>query len=556
MHAANIAADSAAPSAGTVHIHTPDGSLEIDKVEVPGGDAYLRARGIQYAEHPIGALRWQPPVRVSSWTGVRKATGFSDDCVNAPFGSQVSAIGSASQSEKCLFLNVWAPVQEVDAKPKAVMLWIHGGSFFLGGSTAYGMDKTFNSQRDVIVVTANYRLGVLGWLSGKAVQRNTTDGRTGNFGLQDTREALRWIQRNIAAFGGDPSKITIFGESAGSSMVACHLVSAPSNGLFSQAVMQSGAFDNYTVQLTPEDSFKQLSAMAGCGDEDTADALECLRSIPLWNPSFMDRHLYQIISNMTTAAWGPVVDGIELTANPLELALEGKFNHVDGVILGTNRDEGRYLMPILMPMPNAPHSDVADLHSWIDTYYPGIGKQILQLYAPDLAKLGAWNTAALIYTESQYLCPTQQSAKLLAEANIPNFLYRLDYACSQFEQVGNYVYWSVWCEDYTRCDNITAQKFGVAHSADVYLLFNATNVCKTVNDSKVTESLRNYWHSFSISGNPNNASQIEQAEWPAFNSHNVSMTLDLQPVAVPQLRKPQCDFWAAVSHGGLPGPPP
>ena len=116
----------------------------------------------------------------------------------------------------------------------------------------------------------------------------------------------------------------------------------------------------------------------------------------------------------------------------------------------------------------------------------------------------------------------------------------------------------------------------MAHSADVYLLFNATNVCKTVNDSKVTESLRNYWHSFSISGsrpvlwitphvhsehfdfsgNPNNASQIQQAEWPAFNSLNVSMTLDLQPVAVPQLRKPQCNFWAAVSHGGLQRPPP
>lgn len=120
------------------------------------------------------------------------------------------------------------------------MVWFYGGSFVLGGSSTFDGDELLSRHHDAILVTVNYRLGALGWLGGAAVAATTQDGSQGNFGFQDTREALRWVQRNIATFGGDPKRVTIFGESAGSSLVACHMVSRRSSGLFSRAIMESG----------------------------------------------------------------------------------------------------------------------------------------------------------------------------------------------------------------------------------------------------------------------------------------------------------------------------
>jgi len=375
-------------------------------------------------------------------------------------------------------------------------------------------------------------------------------GSSGNFGLQDSRQALKWVLKNIEAFGGDPNQVTIFGESSGASMVACHLLSAGSNNLFQQAIMQSGAFDNYTVQLDPVGTFRTFSIAAGCGSDDSPAALDCLRSIPLWSSKLLDRHLYRIMSNMSTASWGPTVDHVELMDSPIVLAQARKFNNVSAVMLGTTRDEGRLLMPLLMPVPNSPHSNEADLKAWLQTYYPGIAEQALTLYAADLAKLGPWATAALIYTESQYLCPTQQSAQLLASTGIETYLYRLDYACSEYYQAGERAYWKTWCNDYSLCDNITAQEFGVAHGADVMLLLNDTKVCPTQTDTRAAGILTNYWHSFAAAGNPSSGPQADQPVWPQYNGRNVSMTLDVPPVAVPQLRGTQCKFWSDNAHGG------
>lgn len=280
-----------------VSLDIPDGPLVLDLVEGPHG-SWLRARGVQYAEHPVGRLRFQPPVPKPAWGPGGppvNATAFGKECYQGPPFNRLIGIGFREMSEACLFLNVYAPRTprqrvkgglgiangRVAAESLPVLLWIHGGSFAYGGSAGYNGDRIMEVRRDVIVITVNYRVGSLGFLGGKAVQETTTDKSSGNFGLQDTREALRWVRRNIGAFGGDRDKITIFGESAGASLVACHLVAPRSAGLFRGAIMQSGAFDNYTVQADAEASFDAFAREANCTSAIRAETLLCLRFKPL-----------------------------------------------------------------------------------------------------------------------------------------------------------------------------------------------------------------------------------------------------------------------------------
>ena len=186
--------------------------------------SYIRIRGIQYAEHPVGKLRFQPPIERGSWKGVADGTRFGHDCPNLPWLSRLLSLGLDRMGEACLYLNIYAPARPTNGTKLPVLFWLYGGSFVSGGSSVYPADEWMRSRQDVIVVTHNYRLGALGFLGGPAVGAASADRSSGNFGLQDSRAALRWVRRNIGALNGDAERITIFGESAGSSMVACLLV--------------------------------------------------------------------------------------------------------------------------------------------------------------------------------------------------------------------------------------------------------------------------------------------------------------------------------------------
>lgn len=219
------------------------------------------------------------------------------------------------------------------------MFWMHGGSFTFGGTSNYHGNPMFVHRRDVVLVTANYRLGALGWMGGAAVARQNAGGSSGNFGLQDTRAAMQWVQRNIGAFGGDPDRVTIFGESAGASLVETHLVAPKSDGLFHRGIMQSGPFDNYTVQLDPELGFSYFASAANCTGADDDAILACLKGKPIWSVNAHDgRGLIAAIGNSSQAGlYSPVVDRVELTATPEVLAQAGKLNpSVTAVMVGTN----------------------------------------------------------------------------------------------------------------------------------------------------------------------------------------------------------------------------
>eukprot|EP00928_Gymnodinium_smaydae_P019966 TRINITY_DN176_c0_g3_i1.p1 TRINITY_DN176_c0_g3~~TRINITY_DN176_c0_g3_i1.p1 ORF type:complete len:618 (+),score=28.48 TRINITY_DN176_c0_g3_i1:63-1856(+) len=539
------------PAFELVEVSTLEGKYLVDRVDGIGGVNWLRARGIQYAEHPVGPLRWQPPVpKKPDLLNIIDATRWGHDCVQGPFLSRLEAIKTHTMSESCLYLNVWAPHDVIEGRTYPVLVWFHGGSFTTGGSTSYNGDGIFSYRQDVVLVTVNYRLGALGFLGGRAISDDTIDGSSGNFGLQDTRVALKWVQRNIVSFRGDPGRVTIFGESSGSSLVETHLAASRSNGLFQYAIMQSGAFDNYTVQVDPDDVFNSFARVAGC-DPTAKGVLRCLRSMPLFAADLStSRGLMRAISNTSRAGvFGPAIDGVELEESPERSAMEGRLNKVVAAIIGTTRDEARYLMPSQMPVNNGPQATRVDLQKWLETYYSHAASAITEVYSGALNVLSPWATAADIFTDSQYLCPTQRSARWLAAAGANVFVYNLAYQPSVFEAAARIVFQKAWCSDYSRCENVSKVDPGVGHGADVYLVFNDPGLNAT--DIAVGHTMIDYWLNFATFGTPSSRG-AKVAEWPTFLPGNITMSLAHPSMHLANLRRSYCDFWDSLNKQGKP----
>ena len=215
-------------------------------------------KGIPYAKPPVGDLRWRPPVPAPAWDGVRDAREFGHACLQPP--QQPTGLysgGMASLSEDCLTLNVWTPT---DARGLPVMVWIHGGALVGGSSSEPLYDGVQLSQHGIVVVSINYRLGLLGYLAHPALSAESPQHLSGNYGLLDQIEALRWVRDNIAVFGGDPKQVTIAGESAGGLSVIALLASPSARGLFNRAIVQSGYMPSY--HALHDDSFDLPSAEA------------------------------------------------------------------------------------------------------------------------------------------------------------------------------------------------------------------------------------------------------------------------------------------------------
>jgi para-nitrobenzyl esterase len=278
-------------------------------------------RGIPYAAPPTGDKRWRPPQPATRWQGIRDASQFGPHCAQAG-----GAFGIASQSEDCLFLNVFLPKLAFQELPFApVMVWIHGGALVTGLSDVY--DPTPLVARGVIVVTINYRLGALGFLAHPTLAAESGQGAAGNYGLLDQQAAMQWVQHNIRHFGGNPHNVTIFGESAGGLSVHTQLASPLAAGLFDKAIVESGAYQlNQPSLATAEAAGAAFANAAGCTDQ----SLACLRSLPVST----------ILAKQGGATSAPTVDGYFLKQSVLGAFSSGNFNKVP-VIEGSNHDEWR-----------------------------------------------------------------------------------------------------------------------------------------------------------------------------------------------------------------------
>ncbi|MDE1965045.1 MAG: carboxylesterase family protein [Xanthomonadaceae bacterium] len=299
-------------------------------------------RGIPYAAPPLGPLRWKPPQAVAAWQGVRDATGFGPRCMQLPlFGDMV--FRSRGMSEDCLYLNVWAPADHGDGK-RPVLVYFYGGGFLAGDGSEPRYDGASLAAKGLVTVTVNYRLGVFGFLAAPALAAESPRHASGNYGLLDQAAALRWVRANIARFGGDPSHITVGGESAGSISVSALMASPLTRGLIAGAIGESGAL---IAPIAPQPRTTAEATGRAFMQQVGAASLADLRAMPA-------EALLQASGPQATPSFdfAPDVDGLFLAEPPAETYARGAQAQVP-LLLGSNSQEGFYTA-VLKDAPPTP----------------------------------------------------------------------------------------------------------------------------------------------------------------------------------------------------------
>ncbi|HEY0939682.1 MAG TPA: carboxylesterase family protein [Steroidobacter sp.] len=308
-------------------------------------------KGIPYAKAPIGELRWRPPVPAPAWQGVKNARKFGHSCLQPPYPpNSVYAGEMASPSEDCLTLNVWAPS---GARNLPVMVWIHGGALLRGGSSEPMYDGTKLAQQGIVVVSINYRLGLLGFFAHPALSAESPQGVSGNYGLLDQIEALRWVRDNIADLGGDPAQVTIAGESAGGLSVVALLASPLAHGLYTKAIVQSAYIQSQRALsddvLGLRSAEAEGAALAQAARALTAEDLRKADPVTLFKAG-------------VASSWRPepVIDGMVLKRQLAETFARGEQAKV-AVIAGFNEGEIRSLPYFMPPWPETRAAYEADV---------------------------------------------------------------------------------------------------------------------------------------------------------------------------------------------------
>ncbi|MGA3116733.1 MAG: carboxylesterase family protein [Syntrophobacteraceae bacterium] len=449
--------------------------------------------GIPYAAPPVGVLRWRPPQPAAAWQGQLDATQFGNHCPQV-----ASFFGSASTTEDCLYLNVYTPPSGEDLP---VMVWIHGGSLVVGESDDY--DPTMLVAENVIVVTLNYRLGVLGYLAHPALSYGGPHGASGNFGFMDQQAAIAWVQRNIKNFGGNPNNVTIFGESAGGLSVHVQLTSPLAAGLFQRAIIESGAYALYASELatdttalaTAEAWGKTLAKNIGCAAKTAAKTAACLRALPVAT-------LLNYSGSIQIAA--PNVDGYVLTKT-IGAALEsGKFNRVP-VMEGSNHDEWNLFVGAYFDLAGYPVTSSNYMTCIADSFEMPVTDldipYIVREYPP--AKYSTPSMAlGASGTDGIFACNSRASIRLIAK-HVPTYAYEFNDENAP--------------ELYLPTDSSLPDGYGAAHASELQYIFNLPNTPYksplTADQEGLSHDMVLYWTQFARSGNPNSS---QTPSWPQY----------------------------------------
>ena len=373
-------------------------------------------QGVPYAAPPVGDLRWKPPRPVVAWDGVRNATAPGPICmqtgpawVRAP-----TAAEDDPQSEDCLHLNVWAPREPVARAPLPVMVWVHGGGFFNGAGSLPIYDGARLAAHGVVLVTLNYRLNVFGFFAHPALSAESLHGASGNYGLLDVVAALAWVRDNIAAFGGDPQRVTLFGESAGGGAVMAMLLVPQAEGLFHRAISQSTWVYGWDRELAAAEAqgvriAKALGAAGGT-------ALATLRAAAAEDVQAAANADPGDLLERTGYVWAPNVDGHVVPSDPLDLYDAGRQHDVP-LVTGVNADEGASI---------ALRSGVEDAETFethVRTVYPGVADELLAHYGVTTPATARAQIARLVH-DLYFAGPVRVQAAAHAQVSSPVWLYR------------------------------------------------------------------------------------------------------------------------------------
>ncbi|MCM3767652.1 carboxylesterase/lipase family protein [Neobacillus niacini] len=389
-------------------IETVYGKLQGEQV-----DGVFTWKGVPFAKPPVGSLRFRAPERPDAWEGVRDATQFSPVAPQTQreimefFGNDVSNV-----NEDCLYLNVWSP--GADDKKRPVMVWIHGGAFVSGSGSSHWYDgSSFAAQGDVVVVTINYRLGVLGFLHLAEIGGEEY-ATSGNCGILDQVAALNWVQENIAAFGGDPNNVTIFGESAGAMSVGVLLGFPSAQGLFQKAILQSGAAANAHSSATATKVASHLLAALQVEPTNLAK----LEEMPV-------DQLLKAADLLPAMSLGPVVDGVSLPKHPHEAIAGGSAKDV-AILIGTNKDEFNIFTVFDTEWKDADEAKAKELFE--KTFGPLLPLLSNQFRGPLNQEL--FNKLLTIHI---FTYPAQKLAELQVNQGAPVWMYRFDWETPVFD---------------------------------------------------------------------------------------------------------------------------
>jgi para-nitrobenzyl esterase len=495
-------------------------------------DGVTEFRGVRYAQPPVGDLRWRPPQPVPAGNQQIDATKFGNDC---PQGT--SPWGKPSTTEDCLFLNIYvpggtgSPSEQTGGFP--VMIWLHGGGFSFGNGAAY--DSTpLAKGGNVIVVTINYRLGALGLFAHPAL--DSEDHLLANYALMDQQLAFKWVKQNIAAFGGDPNNVTIFGESAGGDAVIAHLASPLAAGLFHQAIIHSGG-THYISLADSEAVGLTLAAKVGCSQGTDQQIAACLRGVPV----------SQLVANEATPI-ATIVEGKLLPMSPAAAFAKGVFNQVP-VINGTNHDEGRIVVALTYDLATGPlqPSDYQSALAFFGPFLPGTGwansdiPTITQQYP--LGQYPSTDLAtAQAFTDGALACPALEVDRELSRY-VPVWTY-------EFNDVNAPVI-------VVPLESQQTFPYGATHFSELQFLFNmsALTVPGTPALSQAEQDLSTrmirYWTAFATHGDPNGVQKVPH--WRRFDQFTAKPMQSLKtPLPQPEFDffdDHKCDFWSALKAG-------
>jgi para-nitrobenzyl esterase len=457
--------------------------------------------GIPYAQPPVGDLRWKPPVPVSKWSGVHKATEFGSHCMQGRVYGDMN-FRDPGGSEDCLSLNVWVPTQSV-SKKIPVMVWIFGGGFVSGTTSEARQDGTNLAQTGgVIVVSMNYRVGIFGFFVHPELAKESGRNSAGNYGLLDQLQALKWVHENIAAFGGDPDNVTIFGESAGSFSVSSQMASPLAKGLFQKAIGESGAaFSRSGLSYDPVSVRAEKDAKLA-SDKLGVSTLAQLRAVPA------DK-LVETFGNAPGAfAFGPDIDGYFLPESVPAIFAAGKQNDVP-LLAGWNHDEGSFEVVFSPQKPTA-----ENMKEKAQADFGDKADEFLKLYPIDTPE--HVRRSALDYASDRFISmSTWEWIDAQGKTGKqPIYRYRFDMTPAP--------------------KNPNAPRLGAYHSAEIEYVFgqldSKTDTTWTQEDRDVSHAMQKYWSNFARTGNPNGAGL---ANWPMYTATDgwPVMILKAEPAA-------------------------
>lgn len=492
------------PAPATVEVVAPPGAVMTEGGAVSGaaGGGAVSWRGIPFAAPPSGPLRFRPPAPPPAWPGVREASDFGSVC------PQLDDAGKPTGAEDCLSLNVWAPAS-APAAPLPVLVFVHGGGNAQGaGSFPYYDGTVFASKGRAVVVTVNYRLSSLGWLAQPFLSAESRRGVSGNWGTFDQLAALRWVKRNVAAFGGDASRVLVFGESAGGVNV-CTLVASPlARGLFERALVESGGCRQPI--LADVVSFgSEVTAKAGCAS--ASDPAACLRALP---PEAILLALPPVVTVASSSGqlWGPAVDGFVLRDTPEAAMSKGEHNRVPFAV-GANADETASAVPAI--------STEADYRLAVAAQFGALAPLVLAQY-PASAFPTPRKAFVAVTSDARFVCPSRRIARAAAKGGSPTFRYFFSYPASRL--------------------------YGAVHGVELPFVFGSfaaiPGYTPDAEALALSDAMNGAWARFAAGGDPNGPGL---PPWPAYDpARDATLVWDAPASAANGVRTAACDFWDSL----------